>query len=87
MSLRDAFVHGALMVAYLGAGFHFWRFWRVSRDWFFLPFAIAFGVLGLNRIAFLWLATEDENRVELYMVRLAAYLLIAGAIVAKNLKR
>jgi hypothetical protein len=87
MTVDVAFLHGALMMGYLGAAFHFWRFWKVSHDRFFLPFAIAFFLLGVNNVGFVLLVTEDESRVELYVVRLAAYLLIAGAIVAKNVRR
>lgn len=78
----EAFLLGALMAAYGGAAVHFFRFYHLSGDRFFLLFGAAFATLSLNQIGFLM--TGDEARTPFYVVRLAAYLLILAAIVQKN---
>ena len=47
-------------------------------------FALAFGLLALQRLALALSEPLDEWRTGLYMVRLLAFLLILGAIVDKN---
>lgn len=42
---------GAIGMASFAAGLFFLRFWKNTRDRFFLFFAIAFWVEGVNRIA------------------------------------
>ena len=41
---------GGIALACVVAGLFFWRFWRTSRDRFFLLFAISFWVEAANRI-------------------------------------
>jgi hypothetical protein len=79
------FISGAIMMASAVAGLFFLRFWRKTRDRLFLIFALAFWILALNRVPLLFV-TEDETRTYFYVVRLAAFLLILGAIVDKNRK-
>jgi hypothetical protein len=79
----DAFLTGAIAMASFVVALLFLRFWRGTRDRFFLLFATAFAVEGAGRSAsaFLWL--NDENPV-LYAVRVMAYGLILVAILQKN---
>lgn len=77
---------GAIAVASLLAGLFFFRFWRSSRDRFFLYFALSFGIEGLNRIA-LGLAQGSEDNPFFYGVRIVAYGLILAAIWQKNSRR
>jgi uncharacterized membrane protein HdeD (DUF308 family) len=74
---------GAIAVASLLAGLFFFRFWRSSRDRFFLYFALSFWIEGVNRIA-LGLAEGNENDPFFYGVRTVAYGLILAAIWQKN---
>jgi len=79
-------VSGAMVMAYFTAGLFFLRFWRDTRDRLFGSFAAAFFLLALQRA--LLTLTVDEPRSDasilLYVIRLAAFLLILWAIIDKN---
>jgi uncharacterized membrane protein HdeD (DUF308 family) len=78
---------GANAMASLVVGLFFLRFWRDTRDRFFLFFATAFGVEGVNRIALGLTDVSQENEPYFYLVRLFSFLLILAAIVDKNRKK
>lgn len=78
------FVSGALVMGYWVAGLFFLRFWRQSRDRLFAIFGAAFWVLGLQRLALASSAHWSPDTTWLYVVRLAAFLLILWAIADKN---
>ena len=71
-------------MGYAVCALFFLRFWRQTHDRLFLVFALAFGLLGLQRLALALTEPLDEWRTGLYVVRLLAFLLILGAIVDKN---
>lgn len=75
---------GAIAVASLVAGLFFFRFWRHTRDLFFLFFALSFWIEAANRAALGLLVGADEDGVLFYSVRLVAYGLILAAIWHKN---
>ena len=75
---------GAITLGHLLAAVYFLRFWRDSRDRLFLWFAIAFGILGVQRIAVAMTTQGSEAPVFLYVIRLLAFMLILAAIVDKN---
>lgn len=78
------FLVGATAIAYWIASVFFLRFWRDTHDRLFGLFAIAFLVLGVNRI-FVGLASlSHEASAYVYLGRLLGYVLIAGAILDKN---
>lgn len=80
----NALLSGAIVMAALVAALFFLRFWRQTRDRFFLCFAVAFVLEALHRL--LWaLAPVDEADAPLfYLIRLASYVLILLAIIGKN---
>lgn len=78
---------GAIAVASLLAALFFLRFWRHSRDRFFLYFALSFALEGLNRIALGLLVHISEDNPLFYTVRVVAYGLIVAAILQKNRRR
>lgn len=80
----EGFLLGVIVTASLTAAGFFWRFWRQTRDGLFLAFAAAFLIEGINRMAFLLVDKPNEGSPAIYMVRLVAFLLLLGAIVAKN---
>ena len=82
----SAFLSGAITFGFLVAGLFFARFWRRTRDGLFLAFAAAFGLLGLNQALLVLSGMPVEERSPLYLLRLAAFLLIIVAIVRKNAK-
>lgn len=75
---------GALTMGYVVAGLFFLRFWRKSRDRFFLVFAAAFGLLAVQRAAVTVAGNWSENTLLMYVLRLFAFSLIIGAIIDKN---
>jgi uncharacterized protein DUF5985 len=77
-------VAGALAMGYFVAGLFFLKFWRDVRDRLFLLFAVAFGLLAVQRVALALVVEDLEAALPLYGLRLLAFLLIAAAIVDKN---
>jgi len=77
---------GATSMASAVAALFFLRFWRDTRDRFFLFFAIAFGLEAVNRLVLALAGVSSEREPYLYLVRLFAFTLILVAIVDKNRK-
>jgi hypothetical protein len=76
---------GGLVVACAIVGLIFLRYWKATRDSFFLYFAFAFWLQGGQWLYSGLTASQDEYLPLAYLLRLAAYGLIAIAIVRKNL--
>lgn len=79
-----AFVSGTIVMGYVVAALFFLRFWQQTRDRLFLIFALAFFVLGVQRLGLGLSVLPVEARTDLYLVRLFAFLMILLAIVDKN---
>jgi hypothetical protein len=62
----------------------FLRFWRQTRDNFFLIFAIAFGIDAASRFILGLIQVSDETEPLYYLARLVTYGLILAAIIQKN---
>jgi membrane-associated PAP2 superfamily phosphatase len=78
------FVSGAITLGYVVLGLFFLRFWRRTRDALFANFTVAFWLLALNQGA-ATLSNHSENETSwIYLLRLAAFLVIIAAIVRKN---
>lgn len=80
----EGFLLGVIVTASLTAAGFFWRFYRQTRDNLFLALAAAFAIEGINRMAFLLVDKPSEGSPIIYLVRLVAFLLLLGAIIAKN---
>ena len=78
---------GAIAVASLVVGLFFFRFWRHTRDLFFLFFALSFWIEAANRAVLGLLVGANEDGAVFYSVRLVAYGLILVAIWHKNRPR
>ena len=76
---------GAIAMASLIIGLFFLRFWKKTRDRFFLFFAIAFSLEGLNRVMLGLNQGSSENEPIIYLVRLLSFVLILIAIIDKNM--
>ena len=83
-SASSPFFWGALALASWVAGLFFAKFWRLSRDRLFGLFALAFWTLALHWTLLGILDSPVETRHYLYLLRLAAFVLIIVAIVDKN---
>lgn len=75
---------GAVAMASLVATLFFLRFWRQTRDGFFLLFAIAFGIDAVTRFVLGLTQVSDETEPFYYVTRLFTFGLIILAIVLKN---
>ena len=75
---------GVIATASLTAGLFFLKFWKSTRDSFFLVFAISFIIEGLNRSVLIFSDRPNEANPLTYLVRLFSFLLILAAIIRKN---
>jgi hypothetical protein len=75
---------GAIAMASLIAALFFLRFWRETRDRFFLLFAMAFFIEALSRAALGLTVASQEYAPFFYTMRLLAFGLIIVAIIYKN---
>jgi hypothetical protein len=80
----DAMITGAIACASITVGLFFLRFWKSTHDRFFLYFALSFWIQGANRIHIGLKGATNEDDAAIYLIRLAAYLLILIAIWDKN---
>lgn len=81
------FANGALAAGFLVLALFFLKFWRRTRDGFFVLFAAAFGLLAANSIASaLTGAHSVDTSPSIYLLRLFAFVLIIIAIVRKNVE-
>jgi hypothetical protein len=83
MTLYD-FLSGAVTLGFVLCGLHFLGFWKRTRDSLFLAFAFAFWLLGLNQALLALADIPVEERSWVYLLRLAAFVLLIVAVVAKN---
>lgn len=82
-----AFSAGALTLGWLAIGVYFLKFWRQTGDSLFLAFAVAFALLATNQAVPVLFGVPSENQGYIYLLRLAAFLLIILAVLRKNLRR
>jgi hypothetical protein len=85
MTLYD-FLSGAVACGFLICGLLFLRFWRRTREELFLAFSLAFVLLGAGQTILALASIPTEERGPVYLIRLAAFLLILLAIYRKNRK-
>ena len=81
------FLSGAVVIGFFLAGLFFLRFWKRTRDTLFLAFTFAFWLLGLSQALLAFSVVPVEERSWLYLLRLAAFVLILLAIWHKNVRR
>ena len=81
------FLQGATTIASLAIALFFLRFWRQTSDRLFAVFAAAFAVLAVNRMLLAVLEEDSESRTWVYALRAVAFLMIAIAVVDKNVRR
>jgi hypothetical protein len=78
------FISGAVAMASLVAALFFLRFWRQTRDRFFLLFSLAFALDALTRLVLALIDIASEQEPFYYLARLAMFGLILVAIIDKN---
>ena len=75
---------GGIAVGWFVTGLFFFRFWRHTRDRFFLYFALSFWIEAFNRVALGLAEGSSESDPVFYGVRVVSYGLILLAIWQKN---
>lgn len=79
------FFAGVVFLGFLVVAAYFLKFWAKSRDKFFLLFATAFLLLGIERFCVsMFIGRTTISYI--YIIRLIAFFLIFAAIVQKNRK-
>ena len=81
------FLAGAVAMGFAVAALMFLKFWHRTREGLFLAFAGSFLLLSINHAMLSLSNVPLEERSSLYLVRLAAFLLIIGALWRENRKR
>jgi len=80
----SSFLLGALALGFFVGALFFLRFFTRTGDRFFAYFAVAFGIMSANQVALAVLGEDSEYQSWLYLVRLAAFVVILWAIFDKN---
>jgi hypothetical protein len=75
---------GAVSMASMIVSLFFLRFWKTTRDRFFLFFAAAFLLEGFNRFILAINNYTDEQMPYFFLIRLVGFILIICAIIDKN---
>lgn len=75
---------GAIAMGCFTASLFFLRFWKKTRDKFFLFFSLSFCIEGISRVILGLIGDTDENKPLVYLMRLFSFMLILVAIIAKN---
>lgn len=79
-----ALANGAVIMGHVIAALFFVKFWRRTDDRLFLAFAAAFLLMGLVPFLTNLMQVPREEQSPFYLIRLAAFLIIICAIVAKS---
>lgn len=75
---------GAVAMAAFVAMLFFFKYWRRTRDSFFLFFALAFGIDAASRFVLAVANISDETEPLFYIPRLVSFGMIIAAIGIKN---
>ena len=78
------FLGGAVAMGFAVASLLFLKFWRRTREALFLAFAASFLLLGVTQALLTLTEIPVEERSWLFLLRLAAFLLIIGALWWQN---
>ena len=84
MSELNFFITGASTSLFFVAALFFLRYAKKTSDKFFQLFALAFAVLGVDRIVGSIIGPTSEFRPSVYLLRLLAFLIIIFAVLVKN---
>lgn len=84
MPIANALLTGAIMMAALVIALFFLRFWKQTRDRFFLYFSAAFVLEAGQRLLAALDPLDNEEAPLYYLIRLTSYALILLAIIGKN---
>lgn len=77
-------ISGAFMMCCLISGIFFYKFWKKTGDRLFILFAYSFFLMAVERLVLGYVGVRNEPSPLIYLIRLAAFILIIFAIVDKN---
>ena len=83
----SAFLAGLVTLCFAAVGLCFARFWSLSRDPLLIAFALAFWLLAAQQALVGLSIVPREEQSWVYLLRVAAFVLIAIAIVRKNMEQ
>jgi len=86
-SIPSAFLGGLIAMAFSVIGLFFIKFWTRTRDSLFIAFAVAFWLLAISQTLVALGVVPRGEQSWIYLLRVAAFVLIAIAIVRKNAAR
>jgi hypothetical protein len=78
------FMHGAITLACFLIGLKFLKFWRSSKDRFFLWLSSAFFVFTTGWIIRAFASASSDHAHYVFVPRLVAFLLIIAGVLDKN---
>ena len=81
------FLAGLIAMCFAAVGLCFARFWSLNRDPLFISFALAFWLLAAQQTLIGLAVVPREEQSWVYLLRVAAFVLIAIAIVRKNISQ
>jgi hypothetical protein len=84
MTIPEVFIAGMITSGYLVISLFFLKFWNRSGDLLFIAFSAAFFLLAANQFLLAVGGVPAEEQSWVFLLRIAAFLLIALAIVHKN---
>lgn len=78
------FFSGIIFTSFGFAGIFFLKFWKKTKERFFLAFALACWALSIERIAMLIESKNNETSAWVYLFRLVAFFLVFLAVYHAN---
>jgi hypothetical protein len=85
--MLNDFLAGAIVMGFGVAAVMFLKFWKRTRELLFLAFAGSFMLLGITQALLTLADFQDDTRSRIYLLRLAAFLLILFAMAWQNRRR
>jgi len=85
--MLNNFLAGAIVMGFGVAAVMFLKFWKRTRELLFLAFAGSFLLLGVTQALLTLADFQDDARTRIYLLRLAAFLLILFAMAWQNRRR
>jgi hypothetical protein len=87
MMFEPQFLSGMITAVFAICALFFARFWTRTRDTLFAGFALTFCLLALGQVITVAFSLAPEERTWIYLMRLAAFVILIVAIVKKNVAR
>lgn len=82
-----ALFSGMITAGFLVAALFFFRFWKQTRDSLFAIFGVSFLLFATSQAASVFFNAPRDDRIWVYLLRLAGFVLLLIAIVRKNTGR